>query len=361
MLTGPSKVAEVVPETAALLHSRRGRSKSIKMANSTRGATSTRMSSPTLAQRSIRTVAQVYEDHDSLGCFPLGVDVTPLAFAEVLQAQIRLRDLGLLHPVDQQRVTNFGIIFRKFHDKHLAMQEETKADVLDAVKELSSVACNGRLRVSVGLSPGFTYNSQERFWAVSHVDDDGEEMFVSRDAQGLASTVLHTYMTSRAITRELCFETESAFAAWNKDRHETSGLPRRLVQDIETLTPEEAILFLQKLSLLQSPHMVMDALTAHVRRQLIDVPSRCQLTEGDSVGYLEGTISANDLLEARIDWYTEQGVPHPDLAECTRFFNKLEEKFNGVLRNRKDVELQVLTDAVQLIRHPAALMHGLIS
>ena len=307
------------------------------------------MSTPTLAQRSIRSVARVYDEHDSLGCFPLGADATPLGFAEVLQAQIRLRNLGLLHPVDEQRITNLGISFRRFLDKHLVKREETEADVLDAVKELASVALGGRLRISLGLGPGFSHNSQGRFWAVSHVDSDGEEVFVSRDAKGLGSTVLHTYLAARGIARELCFEIESTFAAWNNDLHETSGLPRRLAQEIESLTPEEAILLLQKLSLYESPYMVMEAVKAHAHRQLMEAPSHRQLNENDSVGYLEGNVSAYQLLQARINWYVEQGVPHPDLKKCITFFDKVEAKLLWMLRNRKEAELKVFNDALQLI------------
>ena len=343
------KIAETEPETTTLLHSRRSRSKSMKEVKTTRGVASSRMSSPMLAQRSIKSVARVHDDHDALGCFPLGVHALPLAFAEVLQAQIRLRNLGLLHPLDEQRITNLGIMFQKFYDRNLVKREDTEADVLDAVKELALVARGGRLRVNLGLSPGFAHNTDVRFWAVSHVDSDGEEIFMSRDVQGLASTVLHTFMAARGIARELCFEIESTFGAWNRDLHEISGLPRRMAQDIEALTPEEAMLLLQKLSMYESPYIVIAAVEGHVRRQLLDHPSLRQLNQKDSYEYLEGTVTATQLLEARIEWYVEQGVPHPDFTKCTKFFGNLEAKFLWMLRNRKDAELQVFSDALRLI------------
>ena len=34
----------------------------------------------------------------NLGCYPVGSEVSALAFAEVVHAQMRLRDLGLLSP-----------------------------------------------------------------------------------------------------------------------------------------------------------------------------------------------------------------------------------------------------------------------
>lgn len=74
----------------------------------------TRMSTPAYTHSNAASMSEIYRDYKSLGCYPLGVEVSPLAFAEVVQAQIRLQNLNLLHPVDSQKVTAMGILYKKF-------------------------------------------------------------------------------------------------------------------------------------------------------------------------------------------------------------------------------------------------------
>jgi glycosyltransferase involved in cell wall biosynthesis len=298
---------------------------------------------------SIRSASVVSLDGDNLGCVPLGFDVTPLAYAEVLQEQLRLRNLGLLHPIDQQKVTNLGVLYRKFHDKYLAQLEKVPAGVIDAVKELSTTATAGLIRIHLGLSPGFQYGSSARFWAVIHDDADGTEMFISRDAQGLSSTVLHAFLSNEGLPRETCFDIELKFADWCKDTHKESGLSRRMAQDIDMLTPEERILLLQQLVASGRSHETMTRLANWVRKQLLDAPTHQQLNEVDSVGYMEGKVSETQLLMARFDQYEKQAIAHPDMLDAARFFVRLQQWFLSSLRRRKDADIKAFTTALHTI------------
>ena len=288
-------------------------------------------------------------DGDSLGCVPLGVDVTPLAYAEVLHEQLRLRNLGLLHPIDQQKVTNLGVLFRKFHDRCLTQLAKPPAGVIDAVKELSTVATAGVVRLHLGLSPGFQYGSNARFWAVTHDDSEGTEIFISRDAQGLSSTVLHAFLSNEGLPRETCFEMELLFADWCKDTHAASGLSRRMAQDVDMLTPEERILLLQQILSSGHDHKTMDRIARWVRKQLVDAPSLQQLNDIDAVGYMEGKVSESQLLIARFDEYEKKSIAHPDMVDAKRFFSQLQRWFLLSLRNRKDADLKAFTTALYTI------------
>ncbi|KAL9627885.1 MAG: hypothetical protein Q9164_007459, partial [Protoblastenia rupestris] len=218
-------------------------------------------------------------EYNSLGCFPLGFDASPIAFAEILQSQHRLKGLALLHPVAQQKLQNIGTLYRRFHEKHLTSHGSHSPQIVAAVKELATLATNNFVKVHLGLDFGFRKNAEIRFWAVYQADSEGLEIYVSKNAQGLAGTILHTFLSSRGFPRHQCFHIEAALAEWSRDTVEPSGLPRRWVQDIEVLTPEERLLLLQHLSLSDAEDVLLAQLRAHLRVQLLDVPSMAQLKE----------------------------------------------------------------------------------
>jgi glycosyltransferase involved in cell wall biosynthesis len=346
------EIARAVPEVAALRHS----IPIVTPAGSRRGSIGEVITAATSLVQSAsnslaesRTISDFSLDGDTLGCVPLGVDVTPLAYAEVLQEQLRLRNLGLLHPIDQQKITNLGVLFRKFYDRCVKQSDNVRSGVAEAVKSLSAVATNGTLKLHLGLSPGFQYGSNARFWAVSQDDSEGTEMFISRDAQGLASTVLHTFLSNEGLPRETCFAIEMKFAEWSKDVHTDSGLSRRMAQDIDMLTPEERILLLQQLCIPGPSHEAMRHAATWVRRQLLDAQTQVQLNEIDSVAYMQDKVSPSELLIARFSNYDQQGVAHPELPSTVRFFIKLEQWFLLALRQRRDEDLKAFTLALQTI------------
>ncbi|ETN38635.1 uncharacterized protein HMPREF1541_06672 [Cyphellophora europaea CBS 101466] len=299
--------------------------------------------------QSTRSVSEISMAGDTLGCVPLGVEPTPLSYAEVLQEQLRLRNLGLLHPVDQQKITNLGVLYRKFHDRYLLQSKGVQAGVVDAVKELSTVATAGLLRLHLGLSPGFQYGTNIRFWAITHDDSEGTEIFVSRDAQGLSCTVLHAFLSNEGLSRETCFAIETKFAEWNEDSHKESGLSRRMVQDIDSLTPEERILLIQQLNALDRDHDAMALVTRWARKQLLEAPTQVQLNEIDSVSYMQGKVSETHLLIARYSEYDQKGVPYPELSVAVSFVVKLQEWLLLALRQRRDADLKNFTLALQAI------------
>lgn len=349
------QIAHIIPETTWLLHSWRKPPKSLKEDVSALDRSGSSISIPTLAERNI--LSGIMVDNDYLGCVPLGVEVTPLAFAEVLQTQIRLRNLGLLHPVDQQRITNLGVLFRKYHERHLSKNDNTTADVLEAVKELSALAMNGHLKIHLGLGPGFTHGSSARFWAVGlvDVDKDGEELFISRDASGLACTVLHVFLSNHGVPRNTCFQMEVDFAEWSSDVHQRSGLSRRMTQDINLLSPEERILLLQQLIAFESKGGVAQGIQDYVRRQLIDAPTQELLDELDSFRYLEGHVTGEQLIHARFAWYDEAGAPCPEVKPAVDFFEAVGDKLLWMLQARRDQDLTVFNNALQAILSPDSI------
>lgn len=287
-------------------------------------------------------------EYKAFGCFPLGSEATPVAFAEILQSQQRLKSLSLLHPVPPTKIQSIGVILKQFHENYALSNWAGSSQLAAAVKELSNFAANDMLRVSICLDSGLRKGPDVRFWAVyqMQMDSEGIEIFASKNAQGLTGTVLHTFLSAKGYPRHVCFEAETAFAKWSKDLADDTGLPRRVVQDINMLSPEEQLLLLQHLSLTDSTDDVSGAICSYIRRQLIDAPSFAQLKELNTVGYIEGSVSPAALVNTRVNWYREQGCEYPSESKCLALFNEVDHIFTQILRERREGDLASISEGL---------------
>ncbi|KKK15353.1 hypothetical protein P175DRAFT_0446020 [Aspergillus ochraceoroseus IBT 24754] len=286
-------------------------------------------------------------EYNAFGCFPLGAEATAISFAEILQSQQRLRSLGLLHPVPLPKVQNLGLLFRQFHDNLVLSDSSDQLAVL--IKELSNLACNDLLHIHLGLDSGFRKSMDARFWAVYQMDSEGFDIFVSRNAEGLAGTVLHTFLSAKGCPRDVCFEAEVSLAKWSKDTADDIELPRRLVRDVDALSPEERLLLLQHLSLTDVKSDVSETICVYIRRQLIDEPSLAQLKQISTISYLEGSVSPEDVINTRISWYREQGSRHPSPSPCLALFHETELAFTEILRDRREGDLKRISRSLCLL------------
>ncbi|KAJ6157378.1 hypothetical protein N7470_004970 [Penicillium chermesinum] len=240
------------------------------------------------------------QEYDYLGCFPLGSNPTTVAFAEISQSQQRLRSLSLLHPVPRLQILEMGTLFGRFAE--IPDISDRDPQILTTIRELADLASKEILRVSLVLDSGLTKAKNSRFWAVYQVDSEGVDIFVSKNAQGLVGTVLHTFLSAKGFPRDICFEMETALAAWSHDLAPNTHLPRRLIQDIDSLSPEERLLTLQHLSLTDAHSSLSRNICAYIRRQLIDGPSFTQLKELNTIGYLQNSTTVEELVRSRVEW-----------------------------------------------------------
>ena len=290
-------------------------------------------------------------EYKDVGCFPLGSEATPGAFAEILQSQQRLKTLGLLHPVPADKIQSIGNLLKRFHEGFALSHWTGSAHLAAAIKELSNFALNDGLCVYLGLDSGLRRTSDLRFWAVYQVESEGIDIFASKNAHGLDGTVLHTFLSARGFTRNVCFEAETALDRWSKNVADDTSLPRRVVQDIDMLSPEERLLLLQHLSLTNAADEVLETICAYVHQQLLAAPSITQLKELNTVGYLEGDVSSEMLVNSRVNWYREQGSQHPSESKCLDLFTEVDAVLTRVLRERREDDLarisQVLCQMAQ--------------
>ncbi|KAJ6032272.1 Glycosyl transferase family 1 [Penicillium herquei] len=286
------------------------------------------------------------QNHPQLGCVPLGCDSNEIAFSEVLKSQQRLRDLKLLQPVPSLEVEKIGKCLRNFQ---LTIIDDSH--VSTAIEELSEFALNGSLDVYLSLDSGLRKNKDRRFWAVSQLKNDGAEIFVSKNAQDLAGTVLHTFLSGKGISRHICFQMETDLATWSNDLAPGTALPRRLVQDLDALSPQEGLMLLQDLSLKDLKDDISNQFCSLIRTKLIDSASATQLKELDTVGFLEQSISPEILVRNRINWYEEQQCQHPTFDTSLALFNEIDRIFNQILRDGREDDLASISEGLsQLIQ-----------
>ncbi|KAJ5999071.1 Glycosyl transferase family 1 [Penicillium sp. IBT 35674x] len=295
------------------------------------------------------SVSENGQEYTHLGCFPLGSDPDALAFSEVLKSQLRLKELGLLNPVPTEKIQEIGALLGKFH---ATLVDSCDDGLLMAiVKQLSDLASSDALHVNLALDSGLRKNTDTRFWAVYQIESDGCEIFISKNVQGLAGTILHTFLSAKGFSRHACFEAETAFATWSQDLSPHTGLPRRVIQDIDCLSPEERIILLQHLSLTNSQSHISDSILSYIRTKLLDAPSLAQLKEMNTVRYLEQSVSARDLVERRINWYRDQHCKHASLDTSMDLFHQVDQVFTEILRTHREDDLASITKGLsELVR-----------
>lgn len=284
------------------------------------------------------------QEYGRLGCFPLGSDSTPLAFAEILQSQQRLKELSLLHPVPLTNVHSIGILLNKFQETFGLSTSD--AQLAPAIKELADMASNDALIVYLALDSGLRKNADTRFWAVYQHEDDKLEVFVSKNAQGLAGTVLHTFLSAKGFPRHVCFEAEAALASWSQNLSPNTDLPRRLAQDIDALSPEERLLLLQHLSLTDAQSGLTHQICYYIRTKLLEAPSLAQLKELNTFGYLAQSVSIEDLVSSRVNWYRKQGCLHPSVSASLDLFYQVDESFTRICQEHREAELANITSGL---------------
>ncbi|KAJ5710860.1 Glycosyl transferase family 1 [Penicillium malachiteum] len=287
------------------------------------------------------SVTMTGRNHTQSGCVPLDSESNEIAFSKVLKSQQRLRDLKLLHSVPSQEIEKIGKCLQSFQ---LTIIHDP--DVSAIIEELSDFALHGSLYVYLSLDSGLRQNKNHRFWAVSQLRNDGAEIFVSKNAQDLAGTVLHTFLSTRGISRQFCYQTETDFARWSKSLAPGTTLPRRLVQDIDALSPQEGLKLLQDLSLNDVKDDISGQIRSLVRTKLIDAASATQLKEVDTTGFLEQSISPEILVRNRINWYEEQQCTHPSFDTSLDLFNEVHRIFNEILRDGREDDLAKVSEGL---------------
>ena len=258
-------------------------------------------------------------------------------FDTLVLSQTRLLKLNLLHRVEQEELNKIGQKIRRLFDSSTTGWFSSPNDlavIQELVDALIDESQTPAVEVYIALDSGFRnldYTSQ--FWGVYDGDDDVTRIFITRNAKDLAGTVLHTYMSSRRCARLTCFEAEDALAKALGEINDLTTLPNRMLQDLQLLTPLETLIFLEGVAIAGSNNGLLRRIRKRCEYELIDVSSSAQLKYLNTVSYLRGDISVEELITKRIQWYRQNQIAQlPRVEEAVKLFNTVDEAINNFLK-----------------------------
>jgi hypothetical protein len=279
-------------------------------------------------------------DFSGLGCFQLGLEVNSEQFEDLLQAQRHLKDLNLLQQLKPEELdeirTKLQVLQRGSGSRALSVAVSSSVDDLLAMLDVQEDGQEARLNVFIGLHSGFQTGADVQFWGM--YDNDvvygGLDIYLSGFTADRASTVLHTFLSSRGCTRAECFMAEFAMAEMGGNLSQNWQLPERLVSDIEKLSPTEAILLRQRLTVKpEDDSFFLTRIRACCEYELLDRPSMTQLRAINAEQYLSGKISTDEMVSSRLEWLQQKGWAYGDPALAVALVEDVQTRLYEVLMN----------------------------
>jgi hypothetical protein len=316
-------------------------------------------------------------DYCGLGCFPIGLHVSQSEFDDVVSSQAKLLHKNLLKPVAKEELVAIGQNLRRFLKaeekaaglgKHWSGSSSHERDlVLQLAHALIGTATHEgadesqsdqpTVEVYIGLDTGFrAADSKYHFWGVFDGDSDMMRIYISRNATDLAGTILHTFLSANRCERSRCFEAEYALALSLGEVSDDAPLSRRMLQDIGMLTPNETLIFLQAIAISGSANHLLAKIKDRCEYELIDVVSFEQLKSLNTISYLRGDITIEDLITTRIQWYRQQNIHQlPRLELAIELFKTVDRVVNNLLKYSVKEYDHAIISALQKVIQPSKI------
>lgn len=279
------------------------------------------------------------EQYEGLGCFQLGLECNADDFEILTNAQLKLRDLSLLQRIESTDLRMIGAQLQEAYDTHglAGVNQKASTAIRSLIQQLtaSNGDDNDQIKLYVGLHSGFHNNLDHQFWGLFDFEPSSgcTSIFISGNTCDRVSTLLHTFMSSRGCSRTQCFQAEMALAKVTGSLSAKWRLPKRFVQDIEALTPTEALLFVQRLVSSNNENFseLDEFIKPCIEYQLMEVPSLKQLRALNAEAYLSGKVSVQDLVKSRLAWYDEKHCQVPDFSSAVCVFEEIETRLAEIL------------------------------
>jgi hypothetical protein len=295
----------------------------------------------------------------ALGCFPIGLSVTEDAFGEVVKSQRRLRRLNLLNQMPSNKVRDLAIPIQLY----LAAQpaSATTSPTCRALREFAELLSKASdldqlsdpIQIYLGIDSGFHGSASSQFWSVYDTDRRYGALivYVSKNAQNLLSTLLHTYLSSRSISRYQCFLVELDFYRFTAPPESRDQLPERLRQDLDLLSPTDLILFLQQFKFSQWDETcpLLPSIKKICEDSLLDIPSFEQLKQLGNIKYLSDSISTEELMDSRTAWYKQHGFHILNATTALEVFTDVHFAFRDILHNKLYDQLNLITSTLEVL------------
>jgi hypothetical protein len=183
------------------------------------------------------------------------------------------------------------------------------------------------------------------------------DIYLSNKTTDRTGTILHTFLSSRGFDRLQCLTAEMGLSEAGKKISPKWGLPPRLVRDVEGLTPVETLLWLQRLS--QSTCHRSSTLAAKVialcEYQILEVPNLAQLRRTSSLEYLSGQVTAEQLVQGRLQWYLAQGTSPLEYTSALALFKEIDARIEEVLIRQESNILYQLVAVMDAVLQPCRI------
>lgn len=312
-------------------------------------------------------------DYSGLGCFPIGMSAHPSDFNTLVQSQSRLLKLNLLQKLESQKL-----------DK-VAHDIQQLVNYLDNIKRISSISYRCPLtaadiaiikelaqslnrdeydekkesivEVYIGLDTGFrTHDGRSQFWGLHDGDEDATRIYISRNSNDITGTILHTFMSSRRCPRMSCFEAEFALAQALNLLDDLAPLSPRMLQDLAALTPTEKLILVQNLAIANNSSFLLKLIRDRCEYHLIDVSSAAQLKSLNTIAYLRGEITIEELVTKRIQWYRQNKIAElPHVEHAIALFKQVDHIIDTLLRGVVKEGVAAITSVLEEIIVPGKI------
>lgn len=295
-----------------------------------------------------------------LGCFPIGMIASQADFDHVLQSQRQLRDLQLLdRPPAKQLRTAAEILsdYSRSSAQFLEVIPTSRTDIIHLANELARVAdgLNDTLWLHVysGLDSGFHTPTETQFWAVWEVDPESNltSMYVSKSAVDLTGVLLHTYLSTLGYSRYQCFLMEYSLNQFRIKLSSSKRLPQRMAHDLGLLSPTDLLLYLQhfEISDWDRDCPLTSAIRAECQRLLIDKPTYQQVKTLSNMDYIRGTVTDEDLVDRRLEWYKLYQLSTPSHHDAIDLFRHIDITFRELLWRRDHQQLDKIVSVMETL------------
>jgi hypothetical protein len=304
------------------------------------------------------SVSNVGINFTGLGCFPVGLQITEDAFYEVVQSQSRLRKLGLLTQLSSGKVRDLALQVHQYlattqwnNGSPTTRYLREFADLLGKASDLDQLS--DPVQIFFGIDSGFHGSQSSQFWSVYEIDRRTGSLiiYVSKNAQNITSTIFHTYLSSRGLSRYHCFLTEWDFNKAGSGHGPLQKLTDRIRQDLDMLSPTDLLMFIQRFKFCRWDEdcPLLSAIKASCQELLIDVPSFEQLKHLGNSRYLDNSVGAEELIDARVAWYRQHGFSRFDAGTAQEIFADVHFTIRDILHHKLYHDLDAITDALENI------------
>ncbi|KAK0616354.1 hypothetical protein B0T14DRAFT_458687 [Immersiella caudata] len=251
------------------------------------------------------------EQISSQGCVPLTLAATQLHFDTILETQISLRDLKMLHQLDETEVDKIV--------QHLRSLQPVSTQ-FHLIKLLIDGLLQNEILIHKGLATGFTVpDTAVELWGLAAAPLSNErqlDIFLSRRCPNDTTTLLHVWLAHHGVSRVHRFEEELRLENACSLSGAHVSLPLSVRAAIDRATPAETLFFLEQLQVAETHHRFKRAIEDYCRLVLLDDVSLESWNDAHSRQFLAGSVSMRQLVERRLRDLAVAGSTHLPSADC---------------------------------------------